>query len=70
MRGSICSTLWVIDLNQGRSCYRHTEYLPLRENGGCQMSMLGELPVLGAVIAAGLFMAVLMVVSVEDALRR
>lgn len=34
------------------------------------MSMLGELPVLGAVIAAGLFMAVLMVVSVEDALRR
>jgi hypothetical protein len=33
------------------------------------MSMLNELPVLGAIIAAGLFMAVLVAVSVEDALR-
>lgn len=34
------------------------------------MNMLTQLPILGAVIAGGLFMAVLIFVSVEDALRR
>lgn len=34
------------------------------------MSILHNPPVLGALIAAGLFMAVLVVVSVEDALRQ
>jgi hypothetical protein len=34
------------------------------------MTMLNELPVLGAVVAAGIFMLVLVAVSLEDALRR
>lgn len=34
------------------------------------MTMLSSAPVMGAIIAAGLFMAVLVFVSVEDAIRR
>lgn len=34
------------------------------------MNMLSSPPVMGAIIAAGLFMAVLVFVSLEDAIRR
>lgn len=33
------------------------------------MTVLHELPILGALIAAGLFMAVMLAVSIEDAIR-
>lgn len=33
------------------------------------MNILNELPLMGAIIAAGIFMAVMLFVSVEDALK-